>query len=72
MTDPAFEPRVTNTVPLPLPAPGTTAANCAPLDAVQLQFGPLAMIPMLPAPPPVLKGLPRLAVFIVMLQGRPS
>jgi hypothetical protein len=70
--EPALEVTVTVTVPLPVPEAGATLAHGALLEAVQEQFGPLAITVMGPAPPAEPKGLPLPEASTVTLQGIPS
>ena len=72
ITEPAFEVRVTKSVPLPAPDPGATEAQGTALEAAQVQFGPLVWMATLPTPEDGPNGLPRADVFRVTLQGNPS
>ena len=68
VTELALDAMVTPTVPLPLPEVGDTVAQPALLEADQVQLAPLAVMPMVPAPPPAANGLPRAEVSTVTLQ----
>ena len=52
----------TLTVPFPVPLGGDTVAHEAPVDAVQAQFDGMAVMPIVPVPPPEANGLPNFDV----------
>ena len=72
LLDAALEVTLTVICPLPLPPCGLTVAKPAPLDAVQGQFAPLVVTPIMPfVTPAVSKGLGIPVVSRLMLQARP-
>lgn len=67
--DDAFEFNVTLMVPLPVPDVGATVAHVLPLEVDHEQFGPFAIIPTVPTPPPTANGLPSREESTVTLHG---
>jgi hypothetical protein len=62
----------TESVRLPVPEAGDTVAHVTLLEAVHEQFGPFAVMPMVPVAAPVPNGLPSPVVFSVTLHGSGS
>src|SRR4029077_2128490 len=67
-----FEPTVTNTVALPVPDSGETAAHDCALDALQAQLGAFVVTPIEPLPPADPNGPLNPEVSRVTLHARPS
>ena len=67
--DEAFDVAVRLMVPLPVPNDGDTVNQDSGLEAVHVQFAPLAVMARLPDPPALPKGLPEVLASTVTLQG---
>src|SRR4051812_40625374 len=72
VSEPAFEPTLRKTVPLPMPPLGATVAHGAPLEAVHVQFGPFVTTPSVPFDAADPYGLPSDDVSSITLHASAS